>query len=208
MSSAILLVGGLSSRMGRPKALLPFDGEPLVTHLVRRLRGRFDEIVVVAAEGQELPVLDARIARDELAERGPIGGLHAGLHAAAHDACFLASCDMPFLNADLAAYLVGELGARDAVVPIHGGKLQPLHAAYSRKIADRLRAPIVNGDLRMKDLIARLRAKVVDEDALRALDPRGLSFRNMNLPADYDAALALWASLGGAARPRSGDGGA
>ena len=193
MSSAILLVGGLSSRMGRPKALLPFDGEPLVTHLVRRLRGRFDEVVVVAASGQELPSLDARIARDEVAERGPIGGLHAGLRAASSDACFVGSCDMPFLNADLAAYLVGELEGRDAVVPIHGGKLQPLHAAYSRKIADRLRAPIANGELRLKDLIARLRAKVIDEDALRALDPAGLSFRNMNLPADYDAALALWA---------------
>ena len=45
----------------------------------------------------------------------------------------------------------------------------------------------------MKDLIARLRAKVVDEDSLRALDPRCLSFRNMNLPADYDAASRLWA---------------
>ena len=193
MSSAILLVGGLSSRMGRPKALLPFDGEPLVAHLVRRLRGRFDEVVIVAASGQELPSLDARIARDEIAECGPIAGLHAGLRAASSDDCFLASCDMPFLNADLAAHLVGELEGRDAVVPIHGGKLQPLHAAYSRKIADRLRAPIANGELRMKDLIARLRAKVVDEDALRTLDPRGLSFRNMNLPADYDAALALWA---------------
>lgn len=192
MSSAILLVGGLSSRMGRPKALLPFDGEPLVTHLVRRLRTRFDDLVVVAAEGQELPALDARIVRDEIAERGPIGGLHAGLRAATSDACFLASCDMPFLNADLAAHLVGELGSCDAVVPIHGGRLQPLHAAYSRKIAERLRAPIANGELRMKDLIARLRAKVVDEDALRAVDPSGLSFRNMNLPADYDAALRTW----------------
>jgi molybdenum cofactor guanylyltransferase len=192
VSSAILLVGGLSSRMGRPKALLPFDGEPLVTHLVRRLRKRFDEIVVVAAEGQELPSLDALVARDEIAECGPIGGLHAGLRAASSDDCFLASCDMPFLNAALAAHLVGELEGRDAVVPIQEGRLQPLHAAYSRKIADRLRAPIAQGELRMKDLIARLRAKVIDQDALRAIDPSGLSFKNMNLPEDYDAALRLW----------------
>jgi molybdopterin-guanine dinucleotide biosynthesis protein A len=100
---------------------------------------------------------------------------------------------MPFLNADLAAHLVGELGGSDAVVPIHDGHLQPLHAAYSRKIADRLRAPIEQGELRMKDLIARLRAKVIDADALRTIDSSSLSFRNMNLPADYDAALRLWA---------------
>src|SRR5688572_26349246 len=110
--------------MGRPKALLPFDGEPLVRHLVRRLGERFAEVIVVAAQGQELPPLEARLVRDEFPERGPIGGLHAGLRAASADWCFVASCDLPFLNAVLAVHLVAELGASEAVVPIYDGKLQ------------------------------------------------------------------------------------
>ena len=36
-TSAVILTGGKSSRMGRPKALLPFDGEPLIAHIVRKL---------------------------------------------------------------------------------------------------------------------------------------------------------------------------
>jgi molybdopterin-guanine dinucleotide biosynthesis protein A len=34
-ASVIILAGGKSSRMGQPKALLPFDNEPIITHLVR-----------------------------------------------------------------------------------------------------------------------------------------------------------------------------
>jgi len=49
LTSAIILTGGKSSRMGQPKALLPFDGEPLIVHLVRALRGFFTDVVVVAA---------------------------------------------------------------------------------------------------------------------------------------------------------------
>jgi molybdopterin-guanine dinucleotide biosynthesis protein A len=48
-NSAIILAGGKSSRMGSAKALLEFDGEPLIVHLVRQLGQWFDDIVVVAA---------------------------------------------------------------------------------------------------------------------------------------------------------------
>ena len=48
--SAIILAGGRSSRMGRPKALLMFDGEPLIAHVVRMLQQSFTEIIVVAEE--------------------------------------------------------------------------------------------------------------------------------------------------------------
>ena len=45
-ATAIVLAGGKSSRMGTPKALLLFDGEPLIVHVVTRLRRLFAEVVV------------------------------------------------------------------------------------------------------------------------------------------------------------------
>lgn len=55
-ASAIVLAGGKSLRMGSPKCLLPFDGEPLIAHLARRLRSLFAEVIVGAAPDQELPL--------------------------------------------------------------------------------------------------------------------------------------------------------
>ena len=56
-TSAIVLAGGRSSRMGTPKALLPFGGRPLIGHIVDTLAQVADDIVVVASPGQELPEL-------------------------------------------------------------------------------------------------------------------------------------------------------
>src|SRR5687767_12473373 len=91
MLSAIILAGGRSSRMGTPKALLPFDEEPLILHIVRVLRPLFDEVVVVAAPGQRLPELSARIVHDEVGYQGPVGGICYGLRAAEGEFGFVTS---------------------------------------------------------------------------------------------------------------------
>src|SRR5207245_9797115 len=54
-ATAVVLAGGKSSGMGKPKALLLFDNEPLIAHIVGALKHGFGEVVVGAAPGQELP---------------------------------------------------------------------------------------------------------------------------------------------------------
>src|SRR5260221_12067035 len=105
-ASAIILAGGKSSRMGQPKALLPFDNEPLITHLVRTLRSYFTDVVVVAAPDQELPPLLVTLTRDAVAYQGPVGGIVYGLQAARGERCFITSCDAPFLNLALVTHLL------------------------------------------------------------------------------------------------------
>ena len=97
-ATAVVLAGGKSSRMGRPKSLLLFDGEPLIVHIVRALKRMFAETVVVAAPGQELPDLPVTLVRDEVAYQGPVGGIYYGLKAANGKFCFVTSCDVAFLN--------------------------------------------------------------------------------------------------------------
>jgi molybdenum cofactor guanylyltransferase len=59
MSTAgIILCGGRSSRMGRPKAWLPFGSEFMLQRVVRILSDVVSPIAVVAAPGQDLPPLD------------------------------------------------------------------------------------------------------------------------------------------------------
>ncbi|HEX9443457.1 MAG TPA: NTP transferase domain-containing protein, partial [Candidatus Binatia bacterium] len=116
--------------MGRPKALLPFDGEPLVAHIARALGRLFPEVVVVAAPGEEFVGLlgllgsqpddtnepdqpnerknpnqlnqpEIRVVVDEVAHQGPVGGIYYGLGAAGGDFSFVTSCDAAFLNSAL-----------------------------------------------------------------------------------------------------------
>lgn len=83
MTGGIVLCGGLSTRMGTSKALLPFGPETMLQRVVRLLGTVVSPIVVVAAGAQELPALPKGIiiTRDEREARGPLEGIRAGLKA-------------------------------------------------------------------------------------------------------------------------------
>jgi len=191
-AAAVILVGGKSSRMGRAKALLPFDNEPLIAHVVRRFKSWFPEIIVVAAPDQELPELSAVLVRDEIAYQGPVSGIYHGLKAATRDVCFVTSCDAPFLNFELIDHLLEQISEYDVVVPFWQERFQPLHAIYRTSVVPLLKEQLERGELRPIFLYDKVRTRKIQEAEIRRLDPEGLSFLNMNSPADYDAALQLW----------------
>jgi molybdopterin-guanine dinucleotide biosynthesis protein A len=191
-ATAVILTGGKSSRMGRPKALLPFDDEPLIVHLVRNLKRMFAETIVVASPEQELPSLSAALVRDEIAYQGPVSGIYYGLKAATKEVCFVTSCDAPFLSLPLISHLLSQISEWDVVVPYWQERFQPLHAAYRRSVAPLLREQLDRGELRPILLYQKVRTRKIDEDDIRRLDPEGLSFLNMNTPEDYADALRLW----------------
>jgi molybdenum cofactor guanylyltransferase len=191
-ATAIVLAGGKSSRMGKPKALLPFDNEPLIVHVVATLRRLFAEVVVVAAPGQELPAMPVTLARDAVAHQGPVGGIYYGLTAAAGDVCFVTSCDSAFLNPPLIAHLVSQISQHDVVVPHWQGRFQPLHAVYRRSVMPLLEEQLARRELRPIYLFEKVRTLRVDEDEIRRFDPDGSSFFNMNTPEDYAEALKRW----------------
>lgn len=191
-ATAVVLTGGKSSRMGRPKALLPFAGEPLIAHVVRGLKTMFAEVVVVAAPEQELPVLPAVLVRDQVAYQGPVSGIYHGLKASTKDVCFVTSCDAPFLNLPLIAHLVSRIADVDVVVPCWRERLQPLHAAYRTRVLPLLWTQLERGELRPTLLYDKVRTRKIQEDEILRFDPDGLSFLNMNTPEDYQEALARW----------------
>ncbi|MBP3956629.1 molybdenum cofactor guanylyltransferase [Gemmata sp. G18] len=117
----IVLCGGKSSRMGRPKAWLPFAGEFMLQRAVRVLREVVDPVVVVAARDQDVPPLPAEIVlvRDEIDENGPPAGLAAGLVALAGtcDAVYLSACDVPFLKPEFVRRVIAFLGEPNPLTP-------------------------------------------------------------------------------------------
>ena len=177
--------------MGQAKALLRFGDEPLIVHVVRQLQLLFNEIVVVAAPGQALPSVPAQVVHDEVAYQGPVGGIYYGLRAASGNFGFVTSCDSAFLSRPLIEHLLTRTGG-DVVVPRFAGRFQPLFARYSKTVLPHLEAQLASGDLKLVHLYEKVRTRVVEEDEIRAYDPDGASFFNMNTPADYAEALTRW----------------
>jgi molybdopterin-guanine dinucleotide biosynthesis protein A len=191
-ATAVVLAGGKSSRMGRPKALLRFDGEPLIVHIVRALNRLFAETVIVLAPEQEIPALPVKLVRDEVAHQGPVGGIYYGLKAARGEFSFVTSCDVAFLNPALISHLMAQIPEYDVVVPHWEGRFQPLHAVYRHSILPLLEGQLERGELRPVYLFDKVRTCKIDGHDIRRFDPEGLSFLNMNTPADYEEALKRW----------------
>src|SRR5277367_5276232 len=181
--------------MGRPKAALDFGGMPLLTRIVIELKRRFDEIVIVAAPASawqpRIEVAGVKIVHDETAFEGPLDALRRGLDEIEHQVVFACSCDLPLLNADVAAALVAMLEDFDAVIPEVGGKLQPLHAVYRKHCARRIESLAASGEKRLTASAAAINGRRVTEQELRKIDPQLISFFNVNTPEDYQRALKL-----------------
>ncbi len=198
---AVVLCGGKSTRMGRPKAWLPFGGEPLLVRVVSRIAEAASPIVVVAAPDQELPALPAgvRIVRDAVSGRGPLQGILAGLSAleGLAEAAYVSSTDAPFVHPELVRRLevLRTEGDHDIAVPRAQGHHHPLAAVYRTSVRAVV-SGLLDADLRRPFFVfERARTRFVEEpdllagEALRAADPHLWSLRNINAPEDYEGAL-------------------
>src|SRR5437763_297007 len=98
-----ILVGGASRRMGRDKALLEVDGEPLVARLARALQGCCGEVLVVGGEPARFAALglNVRWAPDAVSGAEPLAGILGALEATTLGACLVVACDMPCVTAEL-----------------------------------------------------------------------------------------------------------
>jgi molybdenum cofactor guanylyltransferase len=96
--SATVLAGGKSSRMGRLKSLLPFDGELLIAHFLRKLKNKFAEIIVVAARIRNSRAIagQVKLIWDDWPFQGPVGGMYYGLEATSAEIGFITSYDAHF----------------------------------------------------------------------------------------------------------------
>lgn len=131
--AGIVLCGGLSRRMGRPKALLPWFGRSLIEHVVALLAPCVDELIVVTSEALSLShlPLEARIVVDREPARGPLAALRDGLAATRAELAFVTASDAPFLTADHVAGLFERaLAASGAAAPIADDFVQVLSAVY------------------------------------------------------------------------------
>ena len=191
--AGIVLCGGRSSRMGRPKAWLPFGDELMLPRVVRILRAVVDPVVVVAAPGQDVPPLpaDVAIVRDEVEGRGPLAGLAGGLAAleGKADAAYLTSCDVPFLTPAFVGRVISLLDAAAIAVPHFDGYYHPLAAVYRLSVLPDVTELLAADRLRPVFLFDAVPTRIIEPAELADVDPALNSLRNLNTPEDYATAL-------------------
>ena len=197
---AIILAGGASRRMGRPKAALPWGTKTgakttVIGAVASVLRPLFRRTLVVARDpvgldGLGLEGLGVDMLTDDREAQGPLAGLARGLSASDAPWCFLVGCDMPLLRHEVIGRMALELHTCDAVAARIGGRLQPLHAFYSRRCLRVAEERLTAGDTSLKGLLSLLQVNCVDEAEIAAVDPSLQSFQDLDTWSAYRDAFA------------------
>ncbi|MHC4814546.1 MAG: molybdenum cofactor guanylyltransferase [Planctomycetota bacterium] len=196
---SIILAGGQSNRMGKPKAALSFADNSLLGRAVDMLLSCTYPVVVVARDARqaehELPPVpvEADVIHDAEEHQGcgPLAGLLAGLRHVGDscDAVFMTGCDLPFLTPAVVEWLAEQLNDNDLVMPEVGGVLQPLSAIYRTRIEPTVGKLLVAGDRSLHGLANNTNARILSEAAVTAFDPSHQFLRGVNSPEEYEAAL-------------------
>lgn len=156
----------------------------MLARAVRRLSALSGDIIVVTKDGVSPVALDksVRFASDLLPGEGPLSAVAGGFRIARQPLVAVISCDLPFVSPDVLMALAGMLGKDcDAVVPIVGGRRQPLHAVYRTKAVARIAAyALAQGERSMNELMARLKVLDVPEGKLAHIAGWRESFMNVN----------------------------
>lgn len=221
-SSVVILVGGGSRRLGRPKAFLQVGGREILERVLEAARDSSD---IVLATNDPRPCAEAvlrygwspgdddrpggaphafrrgtrnlRVVTDRAPNLGPVAGLAAGLGAAERDLCWVLSCDLPFVTAELGRLLLHELreterkSAPRAVIPDLSGRDQPLCAAWDAAAAGVAERCLEAGGRSVRDLLEEVDARRLPEERLRQVGDPGQLLFNVNTPEDLERARRL-----------------
>lgn len=152
--NAVVLVGGESRRMGRPKQILRRGGLTLVEIAVAAVRD-FAQRTFLAGDGPVPPALDAfRRLSDPPEAAGPLGGILAAMRCDPDVAWIVAACDMPLVRPEVVRWLVSQRRSGVwAVLPqLSPGTVEPLLAVYEPQMKDVLEARAREGHFGFQDL--------------------------------------------------------
>ncbi len=182
MVSAAILAGGQATRFGgRDKGALVVEGRTILDRQLAALAPLTDDLMIV---GNVAPAL--RVIADIVPGCGPLGGLHAGLTAARSDVLFLIACDMPYVTSAFVAHMLSLTPGTDIVVPRSERGYHPLCAVYTRACLEPAAAMLAERRLRMRELVDRMRSRVVEPDEIRRFGDPNRLLANVNTPADYE----------------------
>ena len=190
--SGIILAGGKNARMGTEKALLKVGSNFIIERICAALRKVSGEIIIVTSEPDKYACFGDKAISDIMPGHGPLGGIHAGLASAAHPFALITACDMPFVSAGIAAFIINHAAGYDAVVPFYKGYPEPLFALYSNSCVKIIEGMLHNNLNKITGFYDQIKVNFLNEQKMLETEPNlDKIFFNVNTPEDLKKAQTM-----------------
>ncbi len=155
--AALILAGGQSSRMGEDKALVTYQGIPMLQHVYQVAAASSENVYVLSPWNQRYQQIlppECKYLIESQAGRGPLFGFAEGLIQISADQIsadwiWLLACDLPLLNGEILQDWINQLPkippSTDALVPQGSNIWEPMCAFYRRQILTSLQNFLQSG---------------------------------------------------------------
>lgn len=206
--TGVVLAGGQSRRMGRNKAEIEWNSGTLLSHAIAVLQRVAAKVFIVGLpQLQTLGTEVIEVITDEFCGLGPLGGIHAALKHTATDWIFVLAVDLPLVGSELVSFIAaaGEASAL-AVVPRVGNHLQPLCAAYHRRLLPEVERAVVSDDLSVHRLLERVSTGMMEKQSItKIIEQKDIvrhgflpeMLANVNTPEELERARVIASKLHG-----------
>jgi molybdopterin-guanine dinucleotide biosynthesis protein A len=183
-----VLAGGSGSRLGGAKATVELAGRPLLSYPLAAFAAAGIEPLVVAKAETELPPLECPVLREPEEPRHPLAGIVAALREAGGRPLVVLACDMPLADPALLAELAA--APEPLVVPVPGGRPQPLQARYSAALLPALAAALGRREP-LRRTVEALSPRLLDDAELARFGDLERLFLNVNDASDLRRAADI-----------------
>ena len=192
--SVVIQAGGQSSRMGRDKGLLPFQGTTLIQYILGQLNRIGDETLIISNRPGDYENFGPTVYSDVIRDCGALGGIYSAVFYAKHDVCAILACDMPFINIPLLHHLINLAPGYDVIIPRlePNEYTEPFRTVYRKKTC----LPVIKrqldaGELKVSEFFDDVKIRYVEKEELQRFDKNLISFTNINTPDDLESAENL-----------------
>lgn len=202
--TGVILSGGENTRMPYLKGFLKVEGRTLIERNLDVLGRVFGRVVISTNAPEQYFYFGVPLIGDIKKEKGPVTGIVSVLSATGGDDIFVVACDMPFISERLIRHMVdsfnggtpaenswrrtrgSEIKKPDAVIPVFRGRTEPLCGIYNGDILGKMETFADNGHRSLNGMLKMLNVLYITEEDIRAIDPEGRSFLNINTIEDYE----------------------
>jgi len=174
----IILAGGKSSRMGEDKGLMVLFGKPMIEYILD-IADQISTDIVIVANNEEYNRYDYPTFPDIYPEKGPLGGLHAGLTKSKHEINIVLSCDVPYVKPELLQFLLTESTNHDITIPLFEDRTHQLIGVYKKTCLPTFEKSIMMDELKISSIFSQLEVNVVDCNEFDKIN-----FKNLNSKRD------------------------
>jgi molybdopterin-guanine dinucleotide biosynthesis protein A len=200
---ALILAGGENKRLPVIKGFIEIKGWKIIESNINLLRQIFDCVIISTNEPGLYFYLGVPMIGDIVKHKGPMTGILSALVTLEPPEIFVTACDMPFIKPQLVKYIVNKWtqskgnsslitrhpspkNGWNAAIPVFDGKSQPLLGIYSKRIIRNMEDAIKKGNRSLREFLKKLDVLYIGEEEVRAIDPEGKSFVNINTLEDYE----------------------